>query len=114
MRGQRVAESTNRYTLLHTATVQRQSHTFHTGHDLRFVGNPIMHVDESDGEIDILLVDCALVEVPFPLFDVNSVVEPVALRGRARVSVEGIPPPLFCYHRDSNCPYCCGAELRVG
>lgn len=57
-----------------------------------------MNVDERDGEIDILPVHSALVEVPFPLVDVNSVVLTVAFRGHARVSMEGTTPILFCHH----------------
>lgn len=84
---------------------------FQTRLDLRFVSNPIMNIAERDGEINILLVEIALVEVPFPLVDVNSVVLAVTSRGHARVSLEDTTPPLFCYHRDCNCLDCRGAAL---
>lgn len=84
---------------------------FETRRDLRFVGYPIMNVDERNGEVDILFIDSALVEVPFPLFDVNSVVDAVAFRGHGRVGLEAASRSLFCYHRDYHCARFRGAAL---
>lgn len=56
-----------------------------------------MNVDERDGKIDVLLVDFALVQVPLPLFDIDSIFLPVAFRGNGRIGCECIPP-LFCHH----------------